>query len=335
MARGGIYKSEVLRARDRLVSQGKYPSIDAVRIELGNTGSKATIHRYLKEIEEDEANAAAPKISISDELAELINRLSSRLEFEANARVVALMEEFNGKEAQYQASLDASRSEAAATRRQLEQSQAELARERDSTEGTGRQLAAKVIELAQLTEQVAQLHARVESAQAHSQSLEEKHTHARQALEHFRDASKEQRERELRQHEQQLQYLQTELTKSNEAALAGQQQMRNDHQQNQALARELGLARSQLQQLETQLQAAQQAAQGFADMPQQLEELTAKVLSHGEENTRLKADLLQATQRNLELERQLSATAAADAARQQLTTELMNRLDALRSPAGK
>lgn len=87
MARGGIYKSEVLRARDRLVSLGKYPSIDAVRIELGNTGSKATIHRYLKEIEEDEANAAAPKISISDELAELVNRLSSRLDVSFHAKL--------------------------------------------------------------------------------------------------------------------------------------------------------------------------------------------------------------------------------------------------------
>ncbi|MBB6558684.1 chromosome segregation ATPase [Acidovorax soli] len=335
MARGGIYKSEVLRARDRLVSLGKYPSIDAVRIELGNTGSKATIHRYLKEIEEDEANAAAPKISISEEIAELVNRLSGRLEFETNARVVALMEEFNGKEVQFKASLDASRSEAAATRQQLEQAGAELTKERDAAEGAGRQLATKEKELAQLTEQVAQLHARVESAQTHSQSLEEKHTHARQALEHFREASKEQRERELRQHEQQLQYLQTELSKANAAALASQQQMRNDHQQNQALSRELGLARSQLQQLGTQLEVTQQAAQGFADMPQQLEELTAKVLSQEEENTRLRADLLQATQRNLELERQLSATVAADAARQQLTTELMNRLDALRSPAGK
>ena len=47
MARGGIYKSEVIRARTTLLSQGIYPSIDAVRQELGNTGSKATIHRYL------------------------------------------------------------------------------------------------------------------------------------------------------------------------------------------------------------------------------------------------------------------------------------------------
>ena len=35
MARAGIYKSEVLRARDRLISQGKYPSIDAVREDHG------------------------------------------------------------------------------------------------------------------------------------------------------------------------------------------------------------------------------------------------------------------------------------------------------------
>ena len=46
MARSGIYKSEVVRARENLMAQGRHPSIDALRIELGNTGSKATIHRY-------------------------------------------------------------------------------------------------------------------------------------------------------------------------------------------------------------------------------------------------------------------------------------------------
>ena len=48
MARSGIYKSEVLRARDNLRATGRNPSIDAVREELVNTGSKSTIHRYLK-----------------------------------------------------------------------------------------------------------------------------------------------------------------------------------------------------------------------------------------------------------------------------------------------
>lgn len=37
MARAGIYKSEVARARANLIAQGRHPSIDAVRIELGNT----------------------------------------------------------------------------------------------------------------------------------------------------------------------------------------------------------------------------------------------------------------------------------------------------------
>jgi len=41
MARGGIAK-------------GVNPSIDSVRLQLGNTGSKTAIHRYMKELEENE-----------------------------------------------------------------------------------------------------------------------------------------------------------------------------------------------------------------------------------------------------------------------------------------
>ncbi|MFX6330932.1 DNA-binding protein, partial [Acinetobacter baumannii] len=54
MARTGLYKSEVKKARDSLLALGRHPSVDAVRVELGNTGSKTTIHKYLKELEEDE-----------------------------------------------------------------------------------------------------------------------------------------------------------------------------------------------------------------------------------------------------------------------------------------
>ena len=42
MARAGIYKSEVVRARDNLLAMGRYPSIDAIRGELGNTGDSVT-----------------------------------------------------------------------------------------------------------------------------------------------------------------------------------------------------------------------------------------------------------------------------------------------------
>ena len=75
MARGGIYKAEVQRARERLLAQGRNPSIDAVRAELGHTGSKTTIHRYLKEIEEEEGAPSGSKIAVSEALQELVGRL--------------------------------------------------------------------------------------------------------------------------------------------------------------------------------------------------------------------------------------------------------------------
>ena len=59
MRRSGIYKAEVQRARQNLLAQGRYPSIDAVRAELGDTGSKTTIHRYLKEIEDAEGGVGS------------------------------------------------------------------------------------------------------------------------------------------------------------------------------------------------------------------------------------------------------------------------------------
>ncbi|MFU7370048.1 DNA-binding protein, partial [Pseudomonas aeruginosa] len=52
MARGGINKALVQKAQQAILARGENPSIDAVRVELGNTGSKTTIHRYLKELED-------------------------------------------------------------------------------------------------------------------------------------------------------------------------------------------------------------------------------------------------------------------------------------------
>lgn len=52
MARAGINKALVQDACDALRARGVHPSIDAVRVELGNTGSKSTIQRFLKELAE-------------------------------------------------------------------------------------------------------------------------------------------------------------------------------------------------------------------------------------------------------------------------------------------
>ena len=38
MARGGVNKVNVQKARQAILARGEHPSIDAVRVELGNTG---------------------------------------------------------------------------------------------------------------------------------------------------------------------------------------------------------------------------------------------------------------------------------------------------------
>jgi hypothetical protein len=71
MARTGLYKSEVEKARNSLIAQGRHPSVDAVRIALGNTGSKTTIHKYLKELEEENGGTVDRQVTISAALQNL------------------------------------------------------------------------------------------------------------------------------------------------------------------------------------------------------------------------------------------------------------------------
>ena len=76
MARGGINKAVVQIARQALLARGEHPSIDAVRVELGNTGSKSTIHRYLKELESEAVSRETPPATLSEQLTELIQQLA-------------------------------------------------------------------------------------------------------------------------------------------------------------------------------------------------------------------------------------------------------------------
>ena len=98
MARAGLEKSDVRKARDSLIAQSHYPSVDAVRIALGNTGSKTTIHKYLRELEEEEGGGAGQKASISEALQDLVERLAARLAEEADVRIEQVTQEFHAKE---------------------------------------------------------------------------------------------------------------------------------------------------------------------------------------------------------------------------------------------
>lgn len=138
MARSGIYKSEVIRARDKLLAMGRHPSIDAVRQELGNTGSKATIHRYLKEIEEEEGGKSGTKVAISEALQDLVARLAERLHLEADARIAELTAKHAVELAEQCQVQKAIETEAGGLREALEKTLANLADEQARHQRTGR-----------------------------------------------------------------------------------------------------------------------------------------------------------------------------------------------------
>ena len=248
MARSGLYKSDVKKARDALIAQGKNPSVDAVRVELGNTGSKTTIHKYLKELDEEDGGAGAggKRASISDALQDLVERLAARLHGEAEERVAAIRLEFDAKTSENAATLLAAKQENSKmlahvreTEAALEQQDAVLASTQTELqrESTARQVA---------EQQVADLKERLAENEAHRLSIEEKHQHARDALEHYRQSVKEQRETDARRHEQQVQQVQAELRVAQQTIAVKQEETTRLNQDGARLIAELTHVRQSL-----------------------------------------------------------------------------------------
>jgi hypothetical protein len=89
MARTGLTKSQVRTCRDQLLAEGRYPSVDAVRLALGNTGSKSTIHRYLKELAEEGTvlDAGVKREDTARSLHDIVEQLADKLHDDAAQRI--------------------------------------------------------------------------------------------------------------------------------------------------------------------------------------------------------------------------------------------------------
>ncbi len=89
MARTGLTKSQVRTCRDTLLAEGRYPSVDAVRLALGNTGSKSTIHRFLKELADEDAgpDAGIRREDTARSLHDFVEQLADRLHGDAQQRI--------------------------------------------------------------------------------------------------------------------------------------------------------------------------------------------------------------------------------------------------------
>lgn len=246
MAKPGVYKSEVKKARDSLIAQGKHPSVDAVRIALGNTGSKTTIHKYLKELDVENGGADARKVSISEALQDLVERLAAQLQEEANGQIDAVRAQQAEQGKRYAEALAAAQQEAAQWRDQAQQFDTTLQNERAAHAQTREALQQETIARHTAEQHARDLKERLAENEAHRQSLEEKHQHARDALEHYRESVKEQRDQDARRHEQQIQQLQAELRAAQQTVMVKQEDATRLNQEGARLVAELSHAQHAL-----------------------------------------------------------------------------------------
>ncbi|MFC6523093.1 DNA-binding protein [Undibacterium arcticum] len=179
MARTGLYKSDVKKARDSLLAQSKNPSVDAVRVALGNTGSKTTIHKYLKELEEEGGGTEGRKASISEALQDLVARLAVQLQEEANARIDTIRAHSADKEKQHSEALTALQKDLHVLSGQLKQAEAAMHQEATAHSHTRETLQRETISRHTLEQQVTDLKERLAENEAHRRSLEETSARAR------------------------------------------------------------------------------------------------------------------------------------------------------------
>lgn len=307
MARGGINLVLVRKAREALLSRGQNPSIDAIRIELGNTGSKTTIQRYLKEIESHDPRPSASPSRLSDELTELVGKMLERLLEEGN-------EALAHERAAFELERKTMKAESSTLQGHLEQAQREIIKLQSALQTQDEELKtaqsslqAEITRNARISQSCSDLEVRLQERDAQIQSLEEKHTHAREALEHYRVAVKEQRDQDLNRHESQIYQMQQEVTLLQQTLMVKQEEatrMIRDNErliaENRQHAKEANQHRDVIEHLRGDLgiaNAATARAEGAKEMlAHQLETKTKEASSARSETTeaqRRESDLVQ------------------------------------------
>nr|WP_314482748.1 DNA-binding protein [uncultured Pseudomonas sp.] len=266
MARGGINKVVVQQARQALIARGENPSIDAIRIELGNTGSKTTIHRYLKELNGQQPMASEGGAPISEVLSRLVGQLATQLQDEADLVIERAESVFTQQRESLELALTQARQALSTAEQQHEIDAAALRAESEKLHSTLSTLQAEQLRSASLNQALGELQVRLADKDEQVKSLEDKHRHARDALEHYRTASREQREHEQRRHEAQVQQMQVEVRQLQQAMIVKQDELTRLHRDNERLLGENRQASSERRAQEQVLEQRDAQIQGLRTM---------------------------------------------------------------------
>lgn len=224
MARTGITKDDVKDARQRLMDEGQSVTLDSLRIELGNTGSRSTIQRWLRELENDDSTLLHDAQLLTETIKTTVLQLARRLQEEALAKVTQAEAMYKAAQANWQQLADNLRTQIQDLTAQTEDLQRKLSSSEDSNKKLQEARQQDALTMAELSSENAHLKSLLAAKDQHISSLEDKHRHSRQALEHYRASVQTQKEQDVQRHEHQIQQVQADLRMTQQTVMVKQQE---------------------------------------------------------------------------------------------------------------
>ncbi|WP_151639304.1 DNA-binding protein [Noviherbaspirillum aerium] len=293
--------------------------------------TKTTIHKYLRELQEEEG--VDRKSSISEVLQDLVERLAGQLQAETNEKLEAATAKHQ-EQARGQGELIATlQAEVAAVNERLAQTNQALAQEQAAHAATREAFQDLTVTHRAAEQRIVGLEERLYENEQHRQSLEQKHEHARQSLEHYRNSVKEQREQDQRRHEQQVQQLQAEMRQLQQSLVVRQEEVTRLNQEGVRLVSDLSHSRKSLHDEQTNSRQLAQRLESLQDAEQRARVLEVQLAEKTVLSDRLTEQLAAAaaqaeafSRQVRELELSLATTQARMEAQQALNEELRSYL---------
>lgn len=228
MARAGISYFDVTKAAERIVGNGRAPTIELIRNILG-TGSNSTIGTHLRawRVQQDPTQQLAMQANLPEELVALMKGLWERVTLEAQSQIDTIKGDAQNELTQLKAKIQHLQQENARWQQQNQhdiQEKDGLCQKSTTLEqiisNYKSEIAALQPKLDGLTQQLQERQSRIEELNLQNRQLQAN-------LEHYREASVEQRQRDeqrfehqQRELEQIIQQLKVELTKHSQEKIS-------------------------------------------------------------------------------------------------------------------
>jgi len=270
MARGGINKALVQKAKAQLLAQGKRPSIDAVRVALGNTGSKTTISQYLKELDNTRERPATSLERLTGPLAQAVTSLAELLQTEADQVVAQVRNDSDACQTQLSQRLHDAQVNTEGLAKQNRILESQLREQNQYLQQQAAKLRNAQMQLTEAHAKVQEQGTQLTEKQSQITELIIQSRHARDGLEHFRQQSQDARDALLHGHEQQIQHYTGQLRTQSRVLDEQQQALIDLNRDNARLIEDLTRVKQENARLEKTLRGTNQRCEHLSSHHAQL-----------------------------------------------------------------